>query len=306
MPEDLLTTIGLLLALLVACAATVLAWRDRRKDEAADGRLRQTGSFIVAVICLLLFAYRAVVVHDDWEPLQSHVDGLLLLLGLCAVLVAYLQWVGRLRGVELFALPLLVVMLLWAVCASWWSFARFDIAGVWDVVHLFSVYLGAAALAMAGVAGVMYLYAQHQLKRKASGRQRLQTLNRIAPLERIEQIGSRAALVGFVLLTVVLVAGAIRAASGPTVLGSQWWLTPKVIGSVIVWLLFGAVIHVRRAPALRGVGAAVMSIAGFLLLLAVLAMTLAMGGCATDGEGRIIISSDETGIEYDTLGTPSD
>jgi len=287
MPEDLPTTLGLLIALVVAAGATVWTWRGRTastdpaRTDAAVHRAATAGlagSFIVAAICLLLFVYRALVVHTDWEPLRSHVDGLLLLLGVCAVLAAFLQWEGRLRGVTLFALPLLVVMLLWAVCASWWSFARFDIAGLWDAVHLMSVYLGGAALAIAGVAGVMDLYARRQLKRKDGGPARLAALKRIAPLERIEAIGRQAALVGFVLLTVVLAAGVIRATEGPSDLGPQWWLTPKVIGAVGVWLIFATVVHVRRRPALGGAAAAVMSVAGFVLLLVVLGLTLSMSG----------------------------
>lgn len=285
MPDDLPTTLGLLIALAVAGVATVWTWRgraistDQAQEDAAAYRAAmagQAGTFTVAAICLLLFVYRGLVVHENWEPLRSHVDGLLLLLGLCAVLAAYLQWVGRLRGVTLFALPLLVVMLLWAVCASWWSFARFDIAGLWDVVHLLSVYLGGAALAIAGVAGVMDLYARRQLKRKHAGPARLTALKRIAPLERIEAIGGQAALVGFVLLTVVLVAGVIRATAGSSALGERWWLTPKVIGAGVVWLIFAAVVHVRRRPALGGAAAAVMSVTGFVLLLVVLGLTLGM------------------------------
>ena len=46
----------------------------------------------------------------SWQPLQSHVDGLLLIVVVFSMLVPFLESRARLKGISLFALPLIVGM----------------------------------------------------------------------------------------------------------------------------------------------------------------------------------------------------
>ncbi len=274
MPTDLTTTLGAGLATLLTVLAIALMAVRWRGDGGAAGRAERALVLGVAAICLGLLAYRTIGLNRAWEPLRSHVDGLLLLGGVVAAVLGYLQWVGRLRGTELFALPLLALVLGWAVCASWWSFELFTIRTVWDGLHILAIYIALAAVALAGVLGGTYLYIQRQLRRKDRPGDRIRALGRLASLEAIEEWMLRAATAGFVLVSLALVVGVVQVTGGGSRLGDPWWAEPKVIGGVLIWIVLGLVVHVRFTPQFRGSGAAALSLSSLLLMLAVLAMAL--------------------------------
>src|SRR5688500_7277641 len=69
----------------------------------------------------LLFGYRGLVVYRQWQPLEAHVDGLLLIAAIFGGSLLLLESRARLPGLNAFALPLLVVILAWAICASEWT-----------------------------------------------------------------------------------------------------------------------------------------------------------------------------------------
>jgi len=285
MPNDWITTIGLIAATVLGGAATGAAWRrwrGRAAEPQTPGRFVVTCGWLITLITVGLLIYRAVTMHETWEPLTTHVDGLLLLVGLLGLAIAYLQSVGRLRGLDVFGLPIVTVALAWAVCASWWTLdsSRFDVAGVWEGLHIVSVYLGVAAAGLAAATGAMYLVAQRQLRRRDDPAQGFRLLGRMASLETIETNLMRWAAVGFVVLTIALGLGIVQATTTATDMGSQWWASPKVWGAALAWAALGLVMHARIAPRLRGRTAASVSLLGFVLLLVVLVVALSVGGCA--------------------------
>ncbi len=297
MPQDLPTTIALLAGLLIAAAATVASWRRWRRASAEPGRV--FGVWAVVALATGLLIYRAVQAGDGWRPLDTHVDGLLLLVGLLGLAVGYLRTIGRMRGLELFAWPIVTVALAWAVCASWWTFdtSRFDIAGVWDGLHIASVYLGVAAAGLAAATGAMYLVADRQLRRRDDPARVVRLLGRMASLEAIEANLMRSATAGFILLTLALGLGIVQATTTATSMGESWWASTKVWGAAAAWAALGLIMHARVAPRLRGHAAAAISLVGFVVLLAVLAVALSMSGCANYdmasgvGAGPEVVSS---------------
>ena len=178
----------------------------------------------------------------------------------------------------LIILPIVTVALLWAVCASWWTFdtSRFDIAGVWEVLHIVSVYLGVAAAGLAAATGTMYLAVRRQLRRRDDPARGFRLLGSMASLEAIEAALMRSATAGFVLLTVALGLGVVQATTASTPMGGAWWASAKVWGAAAAWAASGVVMHARIAPRLRGRVAATISLIGFIVLLLVLAVALSM------------------------------
>ncbi|NBB83445.1 MAG: hypothetical protein GVY28_08565 [Alphaproteobacteria bacterium] len=288
MPDDWTTTISLTVATLLAGAATGLAWRRWRSRVAGSGAVVPACTGLVTLLAAALLAYRALTMHETWRPLTTHVDGLLLLVGLLGLAIAYLQSVGRLRGLDVFGLPIVTVALAWAVCASWWTFdtSRFDIAGVWEGLHVVCVYVGVAAGGLAAATGAMYLVARRQLRRRDDPARGIRLLGRLASLETIESHLMRWATVGFVVLTIALGLGIVQATTGAGGtadtggMAGRWWASGKVWGAALAWGALGLVMHARTAPRLRGRAAACISIVGFVLLLVVLATALSVGGCA--------------------------
>ncbi len=271
---DKLTPLSLVVLSLLAFLASGLAVGALVKPArfGAMRRLRYSLLGSCTLGCIGLFVYRLLATQDGWQPLGSHVDGLVLIASLFAVMALFLQSRGGIAGLTTFALPVLTVVLAWAVCASAWTFQPFQIDSVWEAVHRLGVYLGTLFFLVAATAGAMFLYAQRGLtqKRAPVGPRRLPSL------EAIERLIVGSASMGFALLSLGLVVGLIIVMSGPTKLGRGWWYSPKVVLAGSVWLIYALVMNIRYATAFRGARAAWLSILGLVLLLATFGVVNAM------------------------------
>ena len=264
------TTFALLCLTLLSLAAWAAALRrfTRRGQAPVAGRVQQACVGVIALGAAAMFTYRWLVMHGRWQPLASHLDGLLLIAVIFAVVILFIQSRARLFGLSAFALPLLTVILAWGICASAWTYRPFQLdtfTPVWQALHLGCVYLGTLCAAIAAIAGGMYLYVQARLKHKSD----LGGLGRFASLETLEGLIIRTATLGFLLLTLGLVTGLVITLEAPNPHGPDWWYSPKVILATAAWAVFAIVMNVRHATRFRGARAAWLSIAGLVLLLTV-------------------------------------
>jgi len=131
---------------------------------------------------------------------------------------------------------------------------------LWLTFHVLTVFAGDGMFAVAFAAAVMYLLQERQIKRKRFG----SLYKRLPSLETLDAINHRALVLGFPLLTLGLVTGAIYAQQA---LGRFWRWDPKEVWSLITWLAYAVLLHERLTVGWRGRRAALMSIACFLLLI---------------------------------------
>ncbi|MEM7625917.1 MAG: cytochrome c biogenesis protein CcsA [Planctomycetota bacterium] len=278
-----MTNLTLVALTLVGVAASGVALRRLRitmrlatsggelETNAKAGRPSKRGLNALVVLMgvgagLLLF-YRWRWVGEGGSPLAAHVDGLLLIATLLACVGLYVQSRPRLGGLAAFYLPVLTLLLAWAVCASAWTYRPFamdTLNPVWRAIHLGGVYLGTLGCAVAAVAGGMYLFVQRQLKNKTNPR----SLSRLASLESLERLVQHAAMLGFGLLTLGLISGVVIQQQADA-LAEGWWHSPKVVLAFAAWALYAVVMNVRVATVFRGRRAAWLAIGGFVLLLGV-------------------------------------
>jgi len=80
----------------------------------------------------------------------------------------------------------------------------------------------------------------------------------------LDEMGYRAVIIGFPLLTLTVVLGALWADQA---WGSYWTWDPKETASLLTWLIYGAYLHARVARGWVGRGAAWLLIAGFASVL---------------------------------------
>jgi cytochrome c-type biogenesis protein CcsB len=108
----------------------------------------------------------------------------------------------------------------------------------WLYIHVYFAQLAFGAYALAAAAGVLYL-----LKRKslASG-QANASYDRFPSLDRLDELIFRYVVFGFITDTIMIVAGAIWAKD---LWGSYWSWDPVETWSLVSWLLYGIVIHLR-------------------------------------------------------------
>jgi len=222
----------------------------------------------VALGAVLLLVFRWSRAGHGWNPLVAHVDGLLLIASLLAAVGLYIQSRPRMGGLAAFGLPLLTLILAWAICASMWTYRPFQLdtlSPVWGAVHLAGVYLGTLGCAVAAVTGGLFLYVERQFKAKRNPR----GLMRLASLESIEQLIQQSATLGFALLTLGLISGVVIIQNEAEILSAGWWYSPKIVLAFLAWGTYAVVMNARYATAFRGRRAAWLAIGGFVLLLVV-------------------------------------
>ena len=83
-------------------------------------------------------------------------------------------------------------------------------------------------------------------------------------LEVLDDIGYRAAVMTFPLLTIMIVLGSVWA---NTAWGRYWGWDPKETAALVTWLVYGAFLHVRVVRDWRGRKAAWMLVIGFVTVL---------------------------------------
>jgi len=149
-----------------------------------------------------------------------------------------------------------------------------DFAGdVWNVAHAATAVAAAACFAAAAAGGALYLLKHRRLRRKDPA-----VLHHQLPsLERLERFVRRALPVGFVFVTAAIVTG-LLGALGPRRQGffHAWWTHPKVLFGAVAWLVYAAALHAASARRCRMRTAAVLAIAGFVLLVAVMLGSMLM------------------------------
>lgn len=122
---------------------------------------------------------------------------------------------------------------------------KLTLAGVGTSLHATLSLLAYGAFAFSAVAGMMFLVQERDLKERRV--RALFTL--LPPMDRLEQVVAEALLCGFGFLTLGLLMGT---AGLKHLEGTGHLKDPKVLWSVLVWLLYGTMVFLRWRLAHRG------------------------------------------------------
>ncbi len=130
----------------------------------------------------------------------------------------------------------------------------------WLGIHTVLAFIGDAAFALAFGVGLMYLIQEHYVKSKHLGG----LFRKLPSLQTLDEMNYRLITIGFPLLTLAIITGALWAESA---WGSYWSWDPKEVWSLITWFIYASVLHVRLTAGWRGKRAAILSIIGFCAVL---------------------------------------
>ncbi len=97
----------------------------------------------------------------------------------------------------------------------------------------------------------------------------------------LDEIGYRAVIIGFPLLTMTVVLGAVWA---EIAWGTYWSWDPKETASLLTWLIYGAYLHARVARGWVGRRAAWLLVAGFASVILTFFGNLFFGGLHSYGK----------------------
>jgi cytochrome c-type biogenesis protein CcsB len=129
----------------------------------------------------------------------------------------------------------------------------------WLGVHTSLAVLGDAAFAFAFIISIMYLVQERQLKSKHLGA----IFHRLPSLDIMDTLSYKALTLGWPLFTLGMITGSIWANSA---WGTYWSWDPKETWSLITWVIYLVLLHLRTIG-WRGRKMAYLSIIGFVFVM---------------------------------------
>jgi ABC-type transport system involved in cytochrome c biogenesis permease subunit len=127
-------------------------------------------------------------------------------------------------------------------------------------IHVISALLGYSGFTISAVYGFLYLVLYKDIKLNKFGL----IFNRLPNLEVLERLSLYSAVIGFIALTIGIVIGIIWL---PMAFPKFSFLDPKLIGTGLVWLLYGIGITSKALGNWRGKRLVLLSISGFVVAI---------------------------------------
>lgn len=189
-------------------------------------------------------------------PLSNMYESLIFFSWVTILLYLLLEW--RISNKSIGAFATLIAFLIMAYS----SFSNREIQPLlpalksnWLISHVATCFFGYAAFAISF--GISILYLLKGLLDNSSGN----VLFRLIPdQEVLEELSYQMVIIGFIMLTLGIITGAVWANSA---WGTYWSWDPKETWSLITWFVYAAMLHSRLVSGWRGKKLAIFSIVGF-------------------------------------------
>ena len=208
---------------------------------------------------LTLISMMAVEGH---VPITSMREALSFFAWAVVLIFLVLEYKVRIRVMGAFIVPLAFIALLVSLSfpVDTGRLLPAYLSSPWLGVHTTLAFLAEASFAIAFGVGIMYIIQERQLKQKHPGA----FYRRLPSLEILDEMEYKSIAMGFPLLTLGMLTGAIWANSA---WGYYWGWEPKEIWSLITWLIYAAYLHARLIAGWRGRKAAYLAVTGFVLVI---------------------------------------
>jgi ABC-type transport system involved in cytochrome c biogenesis permease subunit len=192
--------------------------------------------------------------HDNRCPIGNLYETLSMGAFLIVLLYLFIHWRYKVHSLSVFIFPLVFVMALVATMGnpvSAWSSPL--VRSAWLTVHIVLVLLGIAALLFTAAASLLYLFQERELKAKKPRK----FYYRLPALGTLDDLISRSMAVGFVLMTLAVIAASTWAFIEHK---TAWIYQPAIAISFITWGIYMALVFLRTAAGWRGKKAAIMTV----------------------------------------------
>lgn len=133
-------------------------------------------------------------------------------------------------------------------------------------LHVISALLGYSGITISAVYGILFLILYKNLKSSKFGL----IFNRLPSLEILEKLSFHSLLIGYVLFTIAIIIGIIWL---PAAFPDFSYSDPKLVGTALVWLIYGAGILSKFLANWYGKKVILFSLAGFLFAVISLILT---------------------------------
>jgi len=219
--------------------------------------------FIIAGLSIHCAFLIIVSAQSGTLPISTLFESSTFYLSLIVLLSVILKFLYRLQSLTPFVMPIVTGFSIAAV-----TLVKNDLAltanlkTFWLFAHIIPIFLGYASFTVSFIFSIMYLTMERQLKKKSFG----PLFDSLPSLETLDALMWKTITMGFPLLTIGLVSGTVWAKT-TNILGLLWYLDPKVLLGSLTWLIYAAILHLRLGASFHGTKVAVVTIAGFVIVI---------------------------------------
>lgn len=253
-----ITIINILLPFLYILTFAVYSY-DFWKGVKSFANSKRLFLFLTLIVHLVYLLLRT---HEFDHPPITNVFEIFTILAFCVGFSYFiLELVTDIRGTGPF---IIIFSIVFQVISS--LFIK-DLVEVKDVLrshllgaHVFSALLGYSGITISAVYGFLYLTLYKEIKLNKFGL----VFNRLPNLETLETLSFYSAVIGFILLTIAIVIGIIWL---PQAFPNFKYSDPKLVGTSLVWTLYGIGIASKTFGQWRGKKVVTLSILGFILAI---------------------------------------
>lgn len=128
-------------------------------------------------------------------------------------------------------------------------------------MHVWSICASYLAFYAASIAAILYLVQDNAIKNKRTGI----IFSRLPDLSLLDKLIYRSVGLGFPLLTISIICGAIWTKH---LYGTYWWgYGPRQFSSMLLWVIYAVMLHVRLSEKMRGRNIAFLSVLALLVIV---------------------------------------
>ena len=254
------------LALLYAVACAAYVWHFVSQKPLA-GRVA-TGLLFVSVL-VHTFELGMYTMELGVPPMAGRTGAVSTFVWMLAVSYLSIEVSTDERGIGIFVTPLLVALQALVAHGEMPTDVPRYFATPFVAVHVGALLFAYASFALACVIGITYVLLFRELKRRTPG----MFFQRLPSLQVLDRMNMRAIWIGWLLLSIGLVGGALwlrdvsaQMTNDPR-LPHMTLADPKILMAVVTWLVYGVLLASRRWAGLTARRAAWLSAVGFAIVL---------------------------------------
>jgi HemX protein len=254
------------LALLYFAAFVAYGWHFATRQLLA-GRVA-TGLLMLAVL-VHTFVLGMYTMELGVPPMAGRTGALSTFVWMLAVSYLSIEVSTDERGIGVFVTPLMVALQALVSQGAMPTDVPSYFAVPFFAVHVGALLFAYASFALACVIGITYVLLFRELKRRTPG----VFFQRLPSLQVLDRMNMRAVSVGWLLLTIGLIGGAVwlrdvsaQIPNDPR-LPHMTITDPKILMAVLTWIVYGLLLASRRWAGLTARRAAWLSAVGFAIVL---------------------------------------
>jgi cytochrome c-type biogenesis protein CcsB len=202
-----------------------------------------------------------LILQTGYLPIKNLHETLLLLSWTVIIIYMLLEYLYKIRVLGALIIPLNSVILLYAnFLPNEINNLPVDMRSLWLSLHISVIFIGYGVFTLAFCVSLAYLIQEKQLKEKKTS----VFYYRLPPLKKLDKLSYRLVALGFPLLTIGILSGAIWSKQ---IWGTYWQWNAKQVWTTITWLIYALYLHNHFSNSWQGRKSAYITVIGFLAIL---------------------------------------